>query len=61
MLNVKELKAILGEIKIHFYTYWNKNKKRLLDLANEHKLLPEKSKDFKYDRLKNDQEEFEES
>ena len=50
MVNVKELKAILKENKIHFYTYWNK--KRLIALANEHNLLPEKSKDSKYDRIR---------
>ena len=53
MVNAKELKAILKENKIHFYSYWDK--KRLLDLVKEHKLLPEKSKDPKYDRLKNHQ------
>ena len=50
MVNVKELKAVLKKHKIHFYSYWDK--KRLLDLANEIKLLPEKRKDPKYDRLK---------
>ena len=55
-MNIRELKTILKENKIHFYTYWGK--KRLIDLANEHDLLPktelekEKSKDVKYDRLK---------
>ena len=54
-MNIKELKTILKENKIHFYTYWDK--KRLLALANENGLLPEtepekeKSKDAKYDRL----------
>ena len=53
-MNIRELKTILKENKIHFYTYWDK--KRLM--ANEHDLLPktalekEKSKDSKYDRLK---------
>ena len=46
MVNAKELKAILKEHKIHFYSYWNK--KRLLDLANENKLLPGKREDPKY-------------
>ena len=56
MVNVIELKTILKENEIHFYSYWNK--KRLLDLVIEHDLLPEKtfekqkSKDSKYDRLK---------
>ena len=50
MVNVKELKAILKKHKIHFYSY--RDKKRLLDLANENQLLPEKRKDPKYDRLK---------
>ena len=50
-MNIKELKTILKENKIHFYTYWDK--KRLIALANEHDLLSkEKSKDVKYDRLK---------
>ena len=55
-MTIKELKTILTENKIHFYTYWDK--KRLVALANEHKLLPktelekEKSQDVKYDRLK---------
>ena len=55
-MNIRELKTIFKENKIHFYTYWDK--KRLIVLANEHDLLPkialekEKSKDVKYDRLK---------
>ena len=55
-MKVKELKTLLTENKIHFYTYWDK--KKLIALANEHKLLPktepkkEKSKDVNYDRLK---------
>ena len=55
-MNIKELKTLLKENKIHFYTYWNK--KRLIALVNEHDLLPktalekEKSSDVKYDRLK---------
>ena len=55
-MNVKELKTLLKENEIHFYTYWDKNK--LIALANEHDLLPktepkkEKSKDVNYDRLK---------
>ena len=55
-MNVKELKTLLKENKIHFYTYWDKNK--LIALANEHNLLPktepkkEKNKDVNYDRLK---------
>ena len=51
-MNIKELKTILKENKIHFYTYWDK--KRLVALANEHNLLPktELEKDVKYDRLK---------
>ena len=55
-MKVKELKTLLRENKIHFYTYWDK--KKLIDLANEHNLLPktepkkEKSKDVNYDRLK---------
>ena len=38
MVNIGELKVILKENKIHFYTYWDK--KRLIALANEHDLLP---------------------
>ena len=55
-MNIKELKTLLKENNIHFYTYWNK--KKLVALANEHDLLPkpepekEKSKDVKCDRLK---------
>ena len=55
-MNIKELKTLLKENKIHFYTYWDK--KKLTAFANEHDLLPkpelekEKSKDVKYARLK---------
>ena len=55
-MNIRELKTILKENKIHFYTYWDK--KKLIALANEHDLLPktalekEKIKDVKYDKLK---------
>ena len=55
-MNIKELKMLLKENRINFYTYWDK--KRLIALANEHTLLPktelkkEKSKDVKYNRLK---------
>ena len=55
-MNIKELKTLLKENKIHFYSYWDK--KKSISLANEHNLLPktetekEKSKDVKYDRLK---------
>ena len=55
-MNVKELKTLLNKNDIPFYAYWGK--KRLLNLANEHNLLPkpepekEKSKNDKYDRLK---------
>ena len=55
-IHVRELKTILKENKIIFCSYWDK--KRLIALANEHDLLPqkalekEKSKDPKYDRLK---------
>ena len=37
-MNIKELKTILKEINVHFYTYWDK--KKLVALANEHDLLP---------------------
>ena len=55
-MNIKELKTLLKENKIHFYTYWDK--KKLTALPNEHDLLPktklgkEKSKDVNYNRLK---------
>ena len=55
-MNIKELKSILKENNINFYTYWDK--KRLVSLANEHNLLPkieinnEKRKDVNYNRLK---------
>ena len=55
-MNIEELKTLLKENKIRFYAYWDK--KKLVDLANEHDLLPkpkpekEKSKNVKYDRLK---------
>ena len=55
-MNIKELKTLLKENKIHFYTYWDK--KKLIALAKEHDLLPKtepekaKSKDVNYDRLK---------
>ena len=55
-MNVRELKTLLKENKIHFYTYWDK--KKLISLAREHNLLPkteskkEKSKDLNYDRLR---------
>ena len=49
-MNIRELKTLLTENKIHFCSYWDK--KRLIALANEQSLLPEKSKDPKYDRLK---------
>ena len=55
-MNIKELKSILKENNIKFYTYWDK--KRLVSLANEHNLLPkteinnEKSEDVNYNRLK---------
>ena len=54
-MNSKELKTILKENKIHFYSYWHKKK---LGLAVKHGLLAEeapkreKSKDPKFDRLK---------
>ena len=41
-MNIRELKTLLKENKINYYTYWNK--KRLIALANEH--------NAKYDRLK---------
>ena len=55
-MNIKELKTLPKENKIHFYSYWDKE--RLTALANENDLLPkielekEKSKDVNYNRLK---------
>ena len=49
-MNIRELKKILKENKIRFCSYWDK--KGLIHLANEHDLLPERSKNSKYDRLK---------
>ena len=49
-MNIRELKTLLKENKMHFCSYWDK--KSLIALANEQDLLPEKSKDPKYDRLK---------
>ena len=55
-MNVKKLKTLLKENKIHFYSYWDK--KRLISLAYENDLLPkielkkEKSKNVNYNRLK---------
>ena len=37
-MNIKELKTLLKENNIHFYSYWDK--KRLINLANENHLLP---------------------
>ena len=37
-MNIRELKTLLKENKIYFYTYWDK--KRLIALVNEHDLLP---------------------
>ena len=41
MVNTKELKKILKENKIHYYSYWDK--KKLLDLATKHGLLAEEA------------------
>ena len=55
-MNIKELKTLVKENKIHFYSYWDK--KRLINFVNENDLLPkielekEKSKDVNYNRLK---------
>ena len=55
-MNIKELKTLLKENKIQFYSYWDK--KRLTALANENDILSnielekEKSKDVNYNRLK---------
>ena len=55
-MNIRKLKTLLKENKIHFCSYWDK--KMLIALANENDFLPKtelekkKSKDPKYDRLK---------
>ena len=63
-MKAEELKTLLKEKKINYYSYWTK--KKLIALAKEHDLLPKveikiktevkrkevKSKDPKYDRLK---------
>ena len=41
-MNIKEIETLLKENKIRFCSYWDK--KRLMALANEHSLLPEKVK-----------------
>ena len=38
-MNTEELKKLLKENGVHYYSYWSKNK--LLDLANINKLIPE--------------------
>ena len=38
-MNTEELKKLLKENRVHFYSYWGKNK--LIDLAKINKLLPE--------------------
>ena len=38
-MNVEDLKKLLKENRIHFYSYWGKRK--LIDLANINNLLPE--------------------
>ena len=62
-MNVEELKNLLKENRIHFYTYWGKQK--LMELAKINDLLPpkieepkkeveeEKPKYVNYERLKN--------
>ena len=62
-MNVEELKKLLKENRIHFYTYWGKQK--LIELAKINNLLPpkidepkkeveeEKPKYVNYERLKN--------
>ena len=48
MMKIRGLKKTLEENKIHFYTYWDKN--RLIALVNEHDLLPKT--ELEYERLK---------
>ena len=62
-MNVEELKKLLKENRIHFYSYWSKQK--LMELAKINDLLPpkievskkeveeEKPKYVNYERLKN--------
>ena len=62
-MNVEDLKKLLKENRIHFYSYWSKQ--RLIDLANINNLLPEvkkepekepeeeKPKYVNYERLRN--------
>ena len=38
-MNIEELKKLLKENRVHFYSYWGKNK--LIDLARINKLIPE--------------------
>ena len=38
-MNTEELKKLLKENRVHFYSYWGKNK--LIDLARTNKLIPE--------------------
>ena len=63
-MNIEELRKLLKENKIHFYSYWGKNK--LIDLAKINNLIPEPEpeetetepkpetpKDANYKRLRN--------
>ena len=60
-MNTEELKKLLKENRVHFYSYWGKNK--LIDLAKINKLLPEpkpeepeepeEPKNISWQRLKN--------
>ena len=38
-MNTEELKKLFKENRVHFYSYWGKNK--LIDLARINKLIPE--------------------
>ena len=38
-MNTEDLKKLLKENRVHFYSYWGKNK--LIDLARINKLIPE--------------------
>ena len=46
-MNTEELKKLLKENGVHYYSYWGKNK--LLDLANINKLIPEPEPEQKTD------------
>ena len=57
-MNTEELRKLLKDNRVHFYSYWGKNK--LIDLARINKLIPEPEpeepktlKSVSWQRLKN--------